>query len=177
MPGIPTSDRERRCDRAKGDRVRGGAGGSGERDKVIMTSSFLVRSGATPVGPVPSSGVEGGECMVSGCDSSMAERRKGGREAEEVDGMKRRNHAGRIMQRENRGPARIRVKRGFVKGESERSQRLMRRKRESPDRPAHPFRDATSRRSFAFHHLFLFSPSDRRMMQPWLTTDMVPARQ
>lgn len=47
MPGIPTSDRERRCDRGKGDRVRDGAGGSGETDKVIMTSSFPTRSDET----------------------------------------------------------------------------------------------------------------------------------
>ena len=44
IPGIPTSDRERRCDRAIGDRVRGGGGGSGETDKVIMTSSLPTRS-------------------------------------------------------------------------------------------------------------------------------------
>lgn len=49
MPGIPTSDRERECDRAKGDRVRGGASGSGESDKVIMTSSFPTRSGEASV--------------------------------------------------------------------------------------------------------------------------------
>lgn len=48
MPGIPTSDRERECDRFKGDRVRECAGGSGESDKVIMTSSFPTRSGGAP---------------------------------------------------------------------------------------------------------------------------------
>lgn len=82
---MPTSDRERECDRVKGDRARGGAGGSGESDKVIMTSSFPTRSGTAPELDAAAEEAsvecesEGEERLFSGrcgsdcdCDSPMA---------------------------------------------------------------------------------------------------------